>query len=73
VNQFQFFYVRGFSAPFYACGKCRGTVRDGGHRALPVLVLPSECDASRLTLAEAIAANLNREAAEFEAGRREAA
>lgn len=73
MNQFTFLHVRGFSAPFSADERCRGTVTDAAGKIVPILVLPSvESSACRLALARAVAENLNREAQEFEAGRRAA-
>ncbi len=66
MNQFTFLHIRGFTAPFTADDRCRGSINDANGKLVPVLVLPSvESDACRLTLARAIADNLNREAADF--------
>lgn len=70
MNQFTFLHVRGFSAPFTADERCRGTITDAAGKIIPLLVLPSvESSACRLVLARAVAEHLNREAAEHAAGR----
>lgn len=73
MNQYLFLHVRGFAAPFAADERCRGSIVDSTGRMIPIMVLPSVCnDGSRLTLARAIAENLNAEAAAHAAGRQAA-
>lgn len=70
MNQFLFLHVRGFAAPFAADERCRGTIVDAAGKMVPILVLPSvESSACRFALAQAIAANLNREWRQHEAAR----
>lgn len=73
MTQYLFLHIRGFRAPFVACLKQRGTIRDAGNQVVPIRICVSmQNHASRLVLADAIAENLNREAVEFEAGRQAA-
>lgn len=73
MNLYLLFRQNGFSAPFYADTRARGTIVDRDGKIAPAMLLPGLMDNSaRLSAAEMIADLLNAQAQQFE-GRRLAA